>query len=486
VTEPAAQFTLPLVGGDPVSLSTLVEDGPRLLVFAHADCPTSHLALRHLAGLDGGPVTPVLIAEEPPERAARMARRSGIAFPVLAQEAPFAVSEQFGVEAVPTAVLVDASGVAVESLVGWDRAGYERLLRTPLPDRGPAVKPGCGSRLHEPAVEAGLDELEDMFERGWTDGLPVVPPTPERVERMLGGRDPGRTLGALPPSGGSATLERVAACAVLAGCRPEYFPVVQAAVEAALDPALNPHGLAVTTQAGGVVVVVNGPARDRLGLNAGMGALGPGTRANMTIGRALRLVLTLTGGALPGRLDRSTLGNPAKLGLCIAEDEERSPWQPLHVERGFEPDQSAVTVVAADAPLSVSDHRSTTPEELAGVLAQAAAATWSPYWWPMDDDSLFVIGPEHAATFAGAGWSKEQVREAIFAAAVRPAGELKRGETTPLVNASPDDRPIHKWSGPDRILIVVAGGEAGRYSAVLGPCDGMQTRPVTREVRWTT
>jgi hypothetical protein len=486
VPDDPAQFTLPVVGGDPVSLATLVRDGPRLLVFAHADCPTSHLALRHLAALDGGPVQPVLIAEEAPERAARMARRSGIRFPVLAQEAPFAVSEQFGVEAVPTAVLVDTSSMAVEALVGWNRAGYERLLGVPLPDRGPAAKPGCGSRLHEPAVDGGLDELEDMFERGWTDGLPVVPPTPERVERMLGGRDPGRSLGALPPAGGVATLERVAACAVLAGCLPEYFPVVQAAVEAALDPALNPHGLAVTTQPGGVVLVVNGPARERVGLNAGMGALGPGARANMTIGRALRLVLMLTGGAVPGRLDRSTLGNPAKLGLCIAEDEERSPWQPLHVDRGFEPGQSTVTAVAADAPLSVSDHRSRTPEELAWVLAQAAAVTWSPCWWPMDDDSLFVIGPEHAATFAAAGWSKERLREAIFAAAARPAGELKRGETTPTVWASPDDRTIHKWADPARILIVVAGGEAGRYSAVLGPCDGMQTQPVTREVRWST
>jgi hypothetical protein len=206
----------------------------------------------------------------------------------------------------------------------------------------------------------------------------------------------------------------------------------------------------------------------------------------MTIGRALRLVLTLTGGALPGRLDRSTLGNPAKLGLCIAEDEERSPWEPLHVERGLERDASAVTVIAADAPLSISDHRSTTPDDLAWVLAQAAAVTWSPTWWPMPDDSLFVVGLEHAATFAAAGWSKERLREAIFAAAVRPAGELKRGETTPIVWDSPDDRPIHKWADPSRILIVVAGGEAGRFSAVLGPCDAMQTQPVTREVRWST
>jgi hypothetical protein len=314
----------------------------------------------------------------------------------------------------------------------------------------------------------------------------VVPPTPERVDGMLAGRDPDRSLGAVPPAHGEATLRRVAACAVLAGCRPEYFPVVAAAVEAALEPSFNAHGIAVTTQPAGVIVIVNGPARERIALNSGMGALGPGSRANMTIGRALRLVLTLTGGALPGRLDRSTLGNPAKLGLCVAEAEERSPWEPLHVERGLSADVSAVTVLAADAPLSVSDHRSRTPEELADVLAQAAAATWSPHWWPMDDDSLIVICPEHADLFAGHGWSKGRVREAIFDAAQRPAAQLRRGETTELVLSSADDALIRKWTGPDRILLMVAGGEAGRYSAIFGPCDGMGTRAITREVRWTT
>src|SRR5207253_4371343 len=168
-------------------------------------------------------------------------------------------------------------------------------------------KPGCGSRLVEPPAGGGLDELEDMFERGFTDGLPVVPPTPERVEAMLGGRDPATSFGPVPPAHGEATLQRVASCAVLAGCRPEYFPVVVAAVEAALEPGFNAHGLAVTTQPAGVAIVVNGPARERLRLNGGIGALGPGNRANATIGRALRPVLTLTGGAAPGALDPSTL-----------------------------------------------------------------------------------------------------------------------------------------------------------------------------------
>jgi hypothetical protein len=466
------------VDGPPVAVSEL---GRALVVFVHGDCPTSLLALRRLAAVTDPAVPLVCVAEEDVVGAARLVRRAGFGFTTLAAPAPYELSRSLGIETVPTAVLLGGD----ERVVGWDADAYERLLGVELPGE-PRLKPGCGARSVEGAPAGGLDELEDMFERGWTDGLPVVPPTPERVAAMLGDRDPARSLGPVPPAHGEATLERVAACAVLAGCRPEYFPVVVAAVEAALEPDFNPHGLAVTTQPAGVAIVVNGPARDRLGLNGGIGALGPGNRANATIGRALRLVLTLTGGAAPGALDRSTLGSPLKLGLCFAENEEASPWEPLHVERGFDPEASTVTVVAADAPLSISEHRSRTPEELAATLGWAAAATWSPFWWPMDDTSLYVICPEHTTLFAAAGWSKQQLREAIYAEVVRPAGELKRGEATPQVWASGDGEPVHKWTEPDKIQIVVAGGEAGRFSAVLGPCDGMGTRPITKEIAWST
>jgi hypothetical protein len=290
----------------------------------------------------------------------------------------------------------------------------------------------------------------------------------------------------VPPAHGEATLERVAACAVLAGCRPGYFPVVRAAAEAALEPGFNAHGIAVTTQPVGTILVINGPARETLGINSGMGALGPGTRANMTIGRALRLLLTLTGGALPGGLDRSTLGNPGKIGVCFAENEEASPWEPLHVERGFDPESSTVTLVAADAPQSISEHRSRTPEDLATALGWAAAAQWSPNWWPMPDTSLYVLCPEHAALFAAAGWSKDQVRSAMFEAVRRSAGELRRGETTAHVHAADDGALVSKWTDPGRIVLVVAGGEAGRFSAVFGPCDGMQAEVITKEIRWST
>jgi hypothetical protein len=303
---------------------------------------------------------------------------------------------------------------------------------------------------------------------------------------MLGARDPEETLGELAPAMAEVTLKRLAACAVLAGCRPDYFPVVIAAAAAALEPGFNIGGQAVTTQPAGQVVVVNGPVAAQVGLNGSTGALGPGWRANMTIGRAIRLLVSLTGGGYPGRLDRSTLGQPGKLSLCFAEDEEASPWEPLHVERGFASGSSVVTLIAADSPLSISDHRSLTAEELARVLGAAAAATWSPNWWPLGGSSLFVICPEHAEMFRAAGWSKQQLRDALFAAARRPASQLRWGETTPEVQAAADEAPITKWTSPEDIVLVVAGGEAGRYSAVFGPCLGMNAEIVSKEVRWTT
>ncbi|MDQ3857949.1 MAG: thioredoxin, partial [Actinomycetota bacterium] len=405
---------------------------------------------------------------------------------------PFEISKAFEIETVPTAVLVQDGEVA-DTVIGWNKDALERLLGVALPPEEPRWKPGCQARnAYAPDVLEALledpapDELEDMFERGWTDGLPVIPPTRERVDVMLAGRDPRRSLGLVPPALGEATLERVAACAVLAGCRREYFPVVLAAVEAALDESFNLNAQAVTTSPPGQVLVVNGPVRRALGLNDGIGALGPGSRANMTIGRALRLVVTLTGGARPGGLDRATLGHPGKLAFCIAENEEASPWDPLHVELGFSRGRSTVTLVPGDAPLSISDHRSREPDELAAVFGWAAAGQWSPFWWPLDARSLFVLCPEHAQLLGEAGWSKDRVRRAIYDGVRKPAGELRRGETSALVEASGPHEPIRKWSRPEDVLLVVAGGEAGRFSAVLGPSVGMDAAVVTKEIAWPT
>src|SRR5262249_45212539 len=215
------------------------------------------------------------------------------------------------------------------------------------------------------------DDAEAMFARGWTDGLPVVPPTPERVARMLTGttRDPHEIVAVVPPDLVECTVEKVAINATLAGCRPEYLPVVLTAVEAACTDEFNAHGLLATTWFSGPLVVVNGPITRALGMNSGINALGQGNRANATIGRALQLVIRNVGGGRPGEVDRATLGNPGKYTFCFAEDEAGSPWEPLAVERGVEAGRSAITLFAAEGVRGVVDQLSREPESLARSFA---------------------------------------------------------------------------------------------------------------------
>ena len=502
-TGPAPALSVRGTGGGEVTIAGLTAGGCALVVFVSEECPTSAMALRRLGPLcqawAGAGLTAVAVFEDPLEVAVRVSRRLGWAGQVVAEDPPVETSRAYRLVSVPTTVLIDQAGQIAGRVTGWDQPALATLIEQAAallgtglagpPADEPLRKPGCSSKAAiDPGLvaamssAAGTDELEEMFERGWTDGLPVIPPTAERVEAMLGGADGAVSLGLVPPAMGEATLERVAACAVLAGCRPAYFPVVTAAVAAALDPAFNLHGQAVTTQPAGQLIVVNGPVREAIGLNSGMGALGPGFRANLTIGRALRLLVSLTGGAMPGTLDRATLGHMGKLGFCIAEDEETSPWEPLHVERGFSPGQSVVTVIGSDAPLSISDHRSRTPEDLAYVLAWAAASTWSTNWWPLAEPSVFVICPEHAEMFRSAGWTKHRLRQFMFEAVHKPAAQLRRGETTPFVHAADPAAQVPKWASAEAIVLLVAGGEAGRYSAVLGPCTGMGFQIISREV----
>jgi AhpC/TSA family len=491
------------LGAGEVTIAGLAAGGCALLLFVSEECPTSAMALRRLGPLcrawaEAG-LTATAVFEDPLEVAVRVTRRLGWPGRVVSEDPPYETSHAYRLVSVPTAVLVDRAGTIAGTVTGWDHAALAALIGQaetllgaglPIPEATePLLKPGCSSKAAiDPELAAamgapaGTDDIEEMFERGWTDGLPVVPPTFDRVEAMLGGCDGDVSLGLVPPGMGEATLERVAACAVLAGCRPAYFPVVVAAAQAALDPAFNLHGQAVTTQPAGQLVVVNGPVREAIGLNGGMGALGPGFRANLTIGRALRLLVTLTGGGMPGKLDRATQGHMGKVGFCVAEDEEVSPWEPLHVEYGFQPGQSVVTLIGSDAPLSISDHRSRTPEDLAWVLAWAAASAWSTNWWPLEEPSVFVICPEHAEMFRAAGWTKQQLRHFMFDAVHKPAAELRRGETTPFVHAAAPAAQVPKWASPQAIVLIVAGGEAGRYSAVLGPCTGMGSQIVSREV----
>src|SRR5438105_13260825 len=235
-----------------------------------------------------------------------------------------------------------------------------------LPRQGPAcvaknVEPGIIKRLKIRFSETGLksrrielgadeDEQEAMFARGWSDGLPLVPPTEERVLRMLDGtaRDPQEVLGLVPPALAAATVEKIAVNAVMAGCKPEYLPVVLAAVEAVLEESFAMHGVLATTMFVGPVVIVNGPIRRRIGMNAKGNALGQGNRANSAIGRALQLVIRNIGEGRPQEVDRATLGNPGKLTYCFAEDEEGSSWEPLSAERGVKPGVILGKAIAED------------------------------------------------------------------------------------------------------------------------------------------
>ncbi len=339
------------------------------------------------------------------------------------------------------------------------------------------------------------DESELWFEKGVTDGLPVVSPTRERVERMLAGTRRGRDelVGEMPPNYGRLTVEKAAINAVMAGCRPEYLPVVLAAAECACDPAFNLHGMSTSTHFAAPLIVVNGPVRPRIGLNSSFGVFGPGYRANATIGRALRLCMINIGGAKPGETSMSTFGHPGRYTYCIAEHEEASPWPPFHVSRGQVPGTSAVTLFAGEAPHGVSDHASRTARALAGSIGWSMAGMWNSKHFPLYSHTMLVVGPEHARTFADDAWTREQLARHLYDTVRAPYRTLlpddDHGEGTNLRYGTtpPDaDAMISKFPSPEEIHILVAGGTAGRFSVAipgwLGTKNG--SRPVTRPIEF--
>jgi hypothetical protein len=327
------------------------------------------------------------------------------------------------------------------------------------------------------------DNLDDEFDaRGWTDGLPVVAPTRARVDAMLAFADrlPDLELGTMPPRQGVVTVEILAVNAVMAGCRPEYFPVVVAAVEALLDPAFNLFAVQATTHPCAPCLIVNGPIAAELGINARYGAFGPGVRANATIGRAIRLVLLNVGGAHPGILDRSTQGQPAKYAYCVAENEAESPWPPLHVERGFAPTTSTVTVTAAEGPHNLNDHISTNADgilaTLRGAMNDMGANNAYLYGQP-----TIAFGPEHAAILAADGYTKDAIREYVFDHVRLPRALWQQGGMAGMFEDRfplEDHVPIVKT--PEDLVIVVVGG-FGRHSCWL-PTFGDTTRTRTRAI----
>jgi hypothetical protein len=471
-----------------------------ILAFVKRDCPTCTLAAPVLAELAARGAPLVVYTQDDPEFPPGVPKR--------VDDRELEWSWRLGIEAVPTLVRVEG-GKETARAVGWVREEWEQLAGVAGLGAGlPGFRPGCGSKSVEPGVAERLaarfggeklrarrvelapdeDEMEAGFERGWSDGLPLVPPTPERVLRMLEGtrRDPAETLGLVPPDLVPCSVEKVAINALMAGCKPEHLPVVLAAVEAALLEPFCMHGLLATTWFSGPLVVVNGPTARAIGMNSGINALGQGNRANAAIGRALQLVVRNVGGGRPGGVDRATLGWPGKLGLCFAEDEGGSPWEPLSVERGVAPGASAVTLFAAGGLHGILDQQSRTPESLAGSFAACLRSVSHPKL-PILTDAMLVVSPEHARVFHEAGWSKARLREELAARLRLPGRELARGAggIAEGILAAHADREFPKFRDGG-LLIAHAGGRAGMFSAILPgwPASGpIGSSPVTLEVR---
>jgi peroxiredoxin len=504
-----------------------------LLVFWKHNCATCELVLplverlHRALGSAGLRVRGVCQSEADDTRA--FATRCDLSFPLLL-DVDCAVSATYAIEVVPTLVLTDPAARVLAAFEGWARADFDALvaaaaatLGVPSPplimpgDAVPDFRPGCGSRTFDPEIARRLearraaatlqarriavgdldDVLELFFDKGLTDGLPIVPPTEGRVLRMLAGtrRDPREVVAVVPPNLVPVTVEKVAINAVMAGCKPEYLPVVLASVEAACDERFNLHGVVATTYFPAPLIIVNGPIRGGIGMNAGHNALGQGNRANATIGRALPLIIRNVGGGRPGEIDKCTLGHPGKYTYCFAENEEASPWEPLSVERGFAAGDSTVTLFAGEAPRALMDQASRTARSLCTSLGLALEAVMHPKLRAIVD-AVLVLSPEHVRTLAAEGWSKADVRRAIQEVTKRPLRTLlpdeQCAEGLPLkalgitgeVPAAMLDMPLAKFRTDDQLTLVVAGGDAGMFSAIIGGwvAGEMGSQMVTRKI----
>ncbi|WP_150278908.1 thioredoxin domain-containing protein [Halopseudomonas salina] len=469
-----------------------------LIVILKRACPTCALIEPVLAQLAGGSLPLTVIVQDTADF--DVGRGQQIADDSLEW------SWQLNCEIVPT-LIHRAKGAEVDRTYGWFREDWEKLSGVSgLGADLPASRPGCGSKTQDPGVADRLairfgavkfnsreveigeseDPIEACHERGWSDGLPVVPPTPERVYRMLQGttRKADEVLGLMPPDLVPCTVEKVAINAVMAGCKPEYMPVVLAAVEAALIDEFGMHGLLCTTMFASPLVLVNGPAAKRVGMNSGVNCLGQGNRANASIGRALQLVVRNIGGGRPGEIDRATMGTPGKYTFCFAEAED-SDWDSLAVERGFSADQSVVTLFAAEGVQAIVDQKSRTPESLARSFALSLRSV-DHYKLVMHGDAMLVVSPEHCRVFTDAGWSKARLHEELGRLLTLPGKDLVMGAQG-ITEGMPENfagADLPKFR-PGGLMIVRAGGPAGLFSAVIagwaasGPTG---STPVSKEV----
>ena len=470
-----------------------------LVAVVKGACPTCELIAPVLGAIEASGVPLTVLSQDDP------------AFPAtvtgVVDDTALDQSYRLGIEIVPTVIRV-VNGTEVERIIGWNRPEWRAFsgldsLGADLPEN----RPGCGALNVEPGITEELavrfgsnslaagrvvlapsdDEAEVCFDRGWTDGLPVVPPTEARVMKMLDGtrRAPDEVVGVVAPDYAPSTVEKAAINAVMAGCKPEYMPVVLAALEAACLDGFCLHGVVATTDFPGPVVVVNGPVAKRIGMNAGHNALGQGNRANAAIGRALQLIVRNVGGGRPGGVDQSCLGNPGKFTFCFAEDEENSAWEPLSVERGFAPGASTVTLFAGCGMQPVYDNHSRKPESLARTYAACLRGVLHPKL--ARADAMMVIAPEHGRAFESAGWSKAELYRRLGELLSIPIAEMRPGYggMEEGVSADVGGETVAKFR-PGGLLLVRAGGTAGFFAGIIagwsasGPTG---SEPVTVEIK---
>jgi len=339
--------------------------------------------------------------------------------------------------------------------------------------------------LQSPLYEvADAFEANELFQRnGWTDGLPIVPPTESVVSRFLdaAGVPAGAVVGVEPVRRRRITAEKVAIAAVMAGGLPEYLPVVVAIVKAMCEPEFGFHGVTASTGGSAPFVIVNGPVRLALGMNATHNVLGNGSRPNATIGRALRLLIINVLGGIPGQLDRSTLGHPGKFTFCVAEDEEDSPWLPLATERGVAPGASAVTVLAVESPHQIMNEWTHDPRDIAETYAAAIRANMLTYSiWA--GNYAIVVPKQHRQIFAEAGWSKRDLRERVHERARVSRREWRAVGKSAVAPRKDEDAIYTALRSPDDLLVVAAGGPAGGFGAILPPWYGKKSLAVTKGI----
>ncbi len=479
------------------TVAPVLPDG--LVVVVKQDCATCRMVVPVLEQLStsGQPVT-IYVQDDASFLGSLPSRADG----------DLAVSWHHEIETVPTLIRV-VDGKETNRTVGWLRPEWEQVSGVAaLAPELPAMRPGCGSKSVDPDLADELrvrftgsklrarrielatleDEIETLYERGWTDGLPVVPPTEARVLRMLEGTShaPDEVVAIVPPDLVEITVEKVAINAVMAGCKPEYLPWVLTAVQAACTDEFNIHGVLATTMPVGPVIICNGPGTQAIGMNSGVNVLGQGNRANLTIGRALQLVIRNVGGGRPGGVDRAAHGNPGKISFCFPEDEAGSPWTSLASERGVAPGRDAITLFAGEGPKVIVDQLSRTPESLANSLAAALRGMTHPKL-VIAFDVILILGPEHARVFAEAGWDRARILAELHERTQMPGSDLIRGAAG-IAEGVPEslrDQTLPKFR-QGGILLVHAGGGAGLFSTMIGGWlnGAAGSHPVTREVSW--